>query len=116
MDLDEVRRRVALWNEHMPSVKIFYAIKANNDRHLLKMMVDSGNCFDCASISEIETMLSLGATPDQIIFANPCKSEEAIEYAAFKNVRLVVFDCVEELDKMMDLFPNAELVLRIAVE
>lgn len=100
----------------MPSVKIYYAVKANNDKHLLKMMIDNGGNFDCASVPEIETVLALGATPDRIIFANACKAEVAIEYAASKDVRLMTFDCVEELDKIMDIFPAAELVLRIAVE
>lgn len=107
---------MALWKKHMPTMKMYYAVKANNDKHLLKMMIENGSNFDCASVSEIETVLALGAAPDRIIFANACKAEVALEYAAAKNVKLMTFDCVEELDKIMEIFPTAELVLRIAVE
>ena len=70
MNIDEVAKRIALWNKYMPAVKIYYAVKSNNNKHLLKFMVDNGSNFDCASVSEIESILALGASPDRIIFAN----------------------------------------------
>lgn len=29
--------------------------------------------YDCASLKEIQTMVGMGADPQRIIFANPCK-------------------------------------------
>lgn len=39
-----------------------------------------------------------------------------INYAKSVNVKLMTFDCVEEAEKIVEMFPAAELVLRIAVE
>ena len=116
MDLDCVKKRVALWNQHLPDVKMHYAVKANNDERLLSLMVEMGCNFDCASSREIDTVLKLGAKPSQIIFANSCKPVPMIEHARSVNVRLMTFDCVEEAVKIVELFPAAELVLRIAVD
>jgi len=55
-------------------------------------------------------MLSLGAKPEQIIYANPCKQASHIRYARDNNVKLIVFDGEEELVKMKKNYPNAQLV------
>lgn len=60
--------------------------------------------------------MSLGAQAEQIIFANPCKIESHIEFAKLKGVKLMTFDSSEEAEKIHQIFPEAELVLRIAVE
>lgn len=93
-----------------------YAVKSNDNTHLLREVLNQGCNFDCASKAEIEHVLSLGAKPQQIIYANPCKTEDHIAYAKQVNVRLMTFDSIEEAEKIMQIFPDAELVLRIAVE
>ena len=55
-------------------------------------------------------MLTLGAKPDQIIYANPCKQSSHIRYARDNDVKLLVFDNEEELFKIKKNFPNAKLV------
>ena len=55
-------------------------------------------------------MLSLGAKPEQIIYANPCKQFSHIRYARDNGVKLVVFDNEEELERLKGIFPNAQLV------
>ena len=49
MDVGSVRQRVALWNKHLPHVSIHYAMKANDNPHLLREMLALGANFDCAS-------------------------------------------------------------------
>ena len=53
-------------------------------------------------------MLSLGAKPEQIIYANPCKQSSHIRYARDNNIKMVVFDNKEELVKMKKNFPTAQ--------
>lgn len=79
-------------------------------------MLESGCNFDAASKAEIERVMGLGAHPDQIIFANPCKSEAHILFAKQVGVKRMTFDSSEEAEKIAALYPEAELVLRIAVE
>ena len=74
-----------------------------------------GSHFDCASQSEIKQTLELGCSPDRIIYANPCKTEQHILYAKKRGVKLMTFDCNEEVNRIHKVYPEAELILRIAV-
>lgn len=58
-------------------------------------------------------VLDLGVDPSRIIYANPCKQNSFIKYAAKKNVEMMTFDNEDELHKVKALFPEAKLVLRI---
>ncbi|EMR88540.1 putative ornithine decarboxylase protein [Botrytis cinerea BcDW1] len=69
--------------------------------------------FDCASVEEMHTVLSLGADPGSIIFANPCKAPEALAFAYNVGVRRTTFDNLDELDSINKYMPNAQLMLRI---
>jgi len=53
-------------------------------------------------------MLELGAKPEQIVYANPCKQKSHICYARENNVNLIVFDNENELIKMKKTFPDAK--------
>lgn len=64
----------------------------------------------------MEYVLSLGAKPEDIIFAHPVKPEKSIQFAKDNGVKVMTFDSVEEATKICSVYPEAELVLRIAVE
>ena len=57
----------------MPRVELFYAVKVNCDKEILKTCVQRGTGFDAASESEFKRMLSMGVDPSNIIYANPIK-------------------------------------------
>lgn len=57
-------------------------MKSNDIRVVLETLASLGTSFDCASKGEIMKVLSLGVSPDRIIFANPTKFLSHIKYAA----------------------------------
>ena len=61
---------------------LFHNVNCNPDQAMLAAMAALGSGFECASRAEIESIIALGVSPDRIIFANPCKPEPDIEYAA----------------------------------
>lgn len=61
-------------------------------------------------------MLNMGVDPSRIIYAHPCKTNSYIRYAAQHGVKQMTFDNAEELYKVKDHFPNAELYLRILTD
>ena len=72
--------------------------------------------FDCASRGEIESVLKY-TNPQNIIYANPSKSDVDIMYANDKNVNWLVVDSVEEIQKMNFINPNLKKIIRVkAVE
>lgn len=112
-DLGNVVFKFKQWKRFLPRVEPFYAVKCNQDPHVVKLLADLGIGFDCASKVEICQILELGVAPSRIIYANPCKQGSFIKYAAKKNVDLMTFDNEAELVKIKNLFPHAKLVLRI---
>ncbi|KAJ3414863.1 hypothetical protein HDV05_005927 [Chytridiales sp. JEL 0842] len=115
-DLGEVTRMHMQWKEMLPRVEPFFAMKCNPDPYVIKTLVGLGTGFDCASRAEIQTILDYGVDPSKIIYANPCKQASHIRYAASKGVQMMTFDNADELHKVKQFHPNAQLVLRILAD
>jgi len=58
----------------------------------------------------------MGIDPARIIYAQPCKTKSHLRYAAKNGVKQMTFDNVDELYKAKQLFPGAELFLRISTD
>ena len=58
--------------------------------------------------AEIQKVKSLGVSSDLIIYANPCKTNSYIRYAASQGVTCMTFDNATELYKIKQNFPSAE--------
>jgi ornithine decarboxylase len=58
----------------------------------------------------------MGVDPARIIYAQPCKTNSFIRYAAQQGVKQMTFDNAEELYKIKRHFPAAELFLRISTD
>lgn len=95
------------------TVNISPAVKCNCDPTFLKVLADLGTNFDCASIEEMRTVLSLGVDPARILFANPCKASAAIAFAREAGVLRTTFDNIDELDTIKAHMPEAQLLLRV---
>ncbi|KAF7059945.1 hypothetical protein CFC21_066782 [Triticum aestivum] len=113
LDLARVIDLYMRWHRALPDVRPYYAVKCNPEPALLGALAALGAGFDCASRREIEAVLALGFEPGSIVYANPCKPEAHIEYAARVGVNLTTYDSEEEVAKVKRCHPNCELVLRI---
>ena len=115
-DLGEVYRQHLRWKLNLARVKPHYAVKCNPDPYVLKLLSALGTGFDCASKAEIETVLAHGVDPSRIIYAQPCKTKSYIRYAAQNGVAQMTFDNADELHKIKQFCPNAQLYLRILTD
>ncbi|MCJ1412988.1 hypothetical protein MMC19_007089 [Ptychographa xylographoides] len=115
-DLGEVYRQHMRWKRNLPRVTPHYAIKCNPDPKIVQLLASLGAGFDCASKAEMELVLNLGVDPSHIIYAQPCKAKSYIRWAATQGVQQMTFDNTDELHKIHDLFPSAELYLRILTD
>jgi ornithine decarboxylase len=119
IDLDRVRHKFENWRKCFPNVKPHYAVKANPNPSLLRLMSDELKLnFDCASQTEIDAVLTLGVSPNRIVYANPCKPPSHIDYARRKGVFKTTFDSESELYKIKSIGANKDwqLILRIWVD
>lgn len=116
MDLGAVVRRFRTWQDAMPNVRPYYAVKCNPDPALLGVLAALGAGFDCASSAELDKVISLGVLPNDIIFANACKMPSHISFMCKSGVLRTTFDNEQELHKIKALHPKAELILRIRAD
>uniref|UniRef100_A0A672F6S7 ornithine decarboxylase n=1 Tax=Salarias fasciatus TaxID=181472 RepID=A0A672F6S7_SALFA len=113
-NLDCVLKAHLRWTKNLPRVKPFYAVKCNDTPTVVSMLSALGTGFDCASKGEIQLALSLGVTPDKIIYANPTKPSYHIKYAASQGVDTMTFDNEEELLKISSF--HAQFLKRLTLE
>jgi ornithine decarboxylase len=115
-DVATLVNKYVQWKTLLPKVEPHYAVKCNPDMVLVSTLHALGASFDCASQGEINQMLSVGVNPENIIFANPCKPKGHLLYAKKNGVKRMTFDNYNELVKIREVYPEAELFLRIVVD
>ena len=77
---------------------ICYAVKANSNRAILKLLVDAGAGFDIVSGGELFRALEAGADPKKITFAGVGKTRDEIEYALAQGVHSFNVESEAELE------------------
>ncbi|MPZ56550.1 MAG: ornithine decarboxylase [Rhizobiales bacterium] len=112
VDLDVVRENYHGFANALPDSRVFYAVKANPAPELLALLASLGSCFDTASVTEIEMVLTAGATADRISFGNTIKKERDIARAHALGVRLFAVDCQAEIEKIARAAPGAKVFCR----
>ena len=73
VSLDVVKAKYSSLVKAMPKARHHYAMKANPDPDLLKMLSGLGCYFECASIQEIDLCITAGAAVKDILYGNPLK-------------------------------------------
>jgi ornithine decarboxylase len=113
VDLDVVRENYHSFATALPDSRVFYAVKANPEPAVLKLLAELGSSFDCASVAEIDMALAAGATADRISYGNTIKKERDIAAAFARGIRLFAVDAREEVEKVARAAPGAHVFCRI---
>jgi len=116
VDLDKVVEQYNRWTEHLPTITPYFAVKSNPDAKIMSLLATLGCNFDCASKNEMANVMEIVNNPERIIFANPCKVSSHLRYARENKITMMTFDSIEELEKIYNLYPEAQIVLRICVD
>jgi ornithine decarboxylase len=113
LDLDVVRDNYNSFAKALPDTRVFYAVKANPAPEILKLLAGMGCCFDVASITETQSVLAAGATPDRVSYGNTIKKESEIATAFRLGVTLFAVDCEAEVEKVARAAPGSRVICRI---
>ena len=124
IDHAALRKAYRLFRRHLPRVQVYYAVKANPDREIVRTLFKEGASFDVASMPEFNIVHeNIKGLPDKarqdwiwdkIIYANPTKPTKTLaELDQYKP--LVTFDNLEEIHKIKQHAPHAGLALRLKV-
>ena len=98
------------------NLKVFYAIKANYNPHIVKVLKEAGVYgIDAVSSNEVKHALEIGYQPEQVIYtpSNPCT--ESIRVVGELGV-LQNFGSISELERYGKMFPNTDVSIRISPE
>jgi ornithine decarboxylase len=116
VDLDMVVERYSQIRRHLPDAQVYYAVKANPAAAVLRVLVEQGAGFDCASVEEIDAVLAAGAPPSRISYGNTIKKVVDIARAHSLGVGTFAFDSAEELEKLSLAAPGARVFCRILAD
>src|SRR5207247_8909029 len=82
---------------------ICYAVKANTNRAILRLLRDAGAGFDIVSGGELFRVINAGADPAKCTFAGVGKSHQEIEYALEQGVYSFNVESEAALDYINDI-------------
>ena len=116
IDVDRVEAQYNALKAGLGRADIHFAVKANPAREIIARLVDLGSHFDAASRGEIELVLTEGADPRDVSFGNTIKKVADIKWAYEQGIRLFAADADEELEKLAEHAPGAQVYIRIIVE
>ncbi len=124
IDHAKIRENFRAFKKNLPKVQAYYAVKANSNQEIIKILFKEGSSFDVASYNEFiqiyEQIKSLRKKDkdffiwDKIIFSNTIKDRHTLKKIK-KYKPLVTYDNADELVKIKKYCPTAGLVLRLKV-
>jgi len=104
---DIIRKRYKLLKETVSSEyihnDIHYAVKANSNISILRILDSEGSFFDCTSKGEIYTCFKAGIAPERIIFTGNMFTDEDFEFAIRNNV-LINLDSLSQLERLVKIY------------
>jgi diaminopimelate decarboxylase len=96
--------------------KIFYAVKANYNPHIVRVLKDAGIYgIDAVSVNEVRLALDLGYAPEQIAYTPSNPSIEEIRAVGNLNVQQNL-GSLSEIERFCELFPGKTVSMRICPE
>ncbi|MCV3446857.1 diaminopimelate decarboxylase [Campylobacter lari] len=116
-DFDKIKERFAMLKDAFKARKsqIFYAVKANSNLSILKLLASLDSGFDCVSAGEIYRALKAGAKNYKIIFSGVGKSADELKYALEQNILYVNLESYEEMLLLEQIAKENQKIARISI-
>ena len=97
------------------SPSLWYAMKANSNFELLRLLNGAGMAFDVVSVGEMQRALRIGAHPNNIIFAGVGKRDDELIAALTAHIGWVNVESAQELQVLSDLALARHTKQRVAL-
>lgn len=85
------------------TTEIYYALKANDHKEVLRLFIRLGLGMDVVSLGELQWSLEQGCPPHKIIFSGVGKTEKELIYAIQVGVRQINVESIPELRRISRL-------------
>lgn len=116
-DLNLLQKTLDQIKEHGLSkgFHVHYAIKANFNFPILKLIKEAGLGIDCVSGKEIERAIEAGFEPDQLAFAGVGKTDEEILTGLRHNIFSFNCESLQELEVLNELASEEGKVANVSI-
>ncbi len=111
----ELQARAAAFVTSAPGALPCYAIKANNNPAILRLLANAGLGADVTSGGELFLALHAGFPPDKIIFSGVGKRRDEIEMALDNGIRALHVESAMELEAIAAIASERQTVADIGV-
>ena len=100
------------FKKHFPNSSIYYAMKANSDPEVLKVLNNVGCGFEVASVGELEMLKKIKVDPKKIVYGTSVKSGAHIKIFYDYGVDKYAADSYQEIDKIAANAPGTKIYIR----
>ncbi len=115
VDKDIVKEKIRLIGRGIGGARVFYAVKANPDIEILRLIAGMDVGFEIASEGELAILKNLNVPAERIITSNPVKTFRFLSEARDYGVRYYAFDSRAEVDKLSRYVPGCSVYIRLTV-
>ena len=88
--------------------KIYFAVKANSNQAIIKLMSTLGAGADVVSVGELKRALDAGIPANKIVYEGVGKSKEDIMFAINANIRNINIESLEEIERINQISTSLE--------
>jgi ornithine decarboxylase len=112
---EQVEAKIKEFAAKFPGAEIEYAMKANSEPEILKIINDFGCGFEVASAHELALLKEINVAPEKIVYGTSVKPLAHIREFAEYGVDRFAFDSFPELEKIAAVAPKARVYVRARV-
>lgn len=94
--------------KEIEKLKIYYAIKSNNNLHLLKILKDNNIGINAISIEEAITALKAGFSKEEIFFTGANLTKEEIKFLIQNGIKLNI-DSLSDFEKIYEVIKELKI-------
>lgn len=105
-------RLVQAYQRHYPKFQAYYAVKANNNPAIVKILGEEGCGADASCVSEILIAQRAGISSEKILYSGVYNANSDLKYAAENQVRLNLED-ISQLERLSRISVPEFLCFRI---
>ena len=115
--LRSLRDNINKYKENLKNTnsKICFALKANSNLEILKIIAEEGLGADVVSIGELQKALRAGISAKNIVFSGVGKTESEIEFAIKNNCFQINAESISEIKKINEISGNLNIKQDIGI-
>ncbi len=97
------------------SARICFAVKANSNLAVLRILARAGAGFDIVSAGELRRVLAAGGHPERVVFSGVGKSIQELRYALEQGIGCINVESLAELDQLASVAGSLKRIAPISI-